>query len=135
MPKFFLLLFLIGVLVLHSSDSLKLCKRSPSWRLSGKVFPRDFYGQVKLIALLKASCPFCRQQARDMAKLKEELKKEHGISDVDFVIINAHERKSILEVDEFKEAAQSVHLVQDIEKMDVWRRYNGTTDDMLILDR
>ena len=42
---------------------LNICQRTSTWRLSGKTFPKDFPARVKFVALLRASCGFCRVQA------------------------------------------------------------------------
>lgn len=67
-----------------------------------------------------------------MAKLKRELA-EDGMSDIDFIIINHFEKDSIQQVEVFK-AVKTVDLFQDFEKANVWGRYKGLTDDMIITD-
>ena len=58
--KFLILCFILVKLI----SSLNICDRTPRWRLSGQRFPADFSGKLKLIALLAASCPFCRKQTK-----------------------------------------------------------------------
>ena len=60
---------------LNKADCLNQCEHSPRWRLNKVTFPNDFPGQVKFVALLKASCNFCRTQAKKFALFNSNLKK------------------------------------------------------------
>ena len=59
-------LFLVACvcLVVDHSVSLRACQKTPSWRLSGRSFPKAFSNHIKLVALLRASCGFCVSQAK-----------------------------------------------------------------------
>ena len=55
--------FLLVSILLKTTHSLEQCEHSPRWRVSGVTFPNQFPTKVKFVALLKASCNFCRTQA------------------------------------------------------------------------
>ncbi len=42
---------------------LNICQTTPTWRLSGTTFPRDYVGRLKVVALLRATCGFSQIQA------------------------------------------------------------------------
>lgn len=44
--------------------SLELCQKSSPWRLGNYSFYKSPQNHVKLIALLKSSCGFCKKQAQ-----------------------------------------------------------------------
>ncbi len=48
--------------------------------------------------------------------------------------MNSHEEDCIGNKDIFKEVT-NLTVLQDISKINVWKLYNGTTDDMLIFDK
>lgn len=54
----------LTTLLINIAKSYKQCQKSLRWTLNGKTFPYDFDGKVKLVAFLKASCKFCKQQAK-----------------------------------------------------------------------
>jgi hypothetical protein len=70
--KFFSIIFTIITLnsIINGSaapaTALKTCNKTKSWRLDGRMFPRDFTdgNKLKFVAFLQSSCPFCRTQAK-----------------------------------------------------------------------
>jgi hypothetical protein len=57
-----------------------------------------------------------------------------GFNNVTFLIVNSHEDDCIGNSHIFKEVT-NLPVLQDISKVNVWKLYNGTTDDMLIFDK
>ena len=66
------LLLLSAVLLVQSATPstkknlriVKPCEETPSWSLVGLNFPKDVSNsELKLVAFLKASCSFCRNQS------------------------------------------------------------------------
>jgi hypothetical protein len=59
-------LFSSIILIFFVNEALALnhCAISPRWRLPNITFPNDLAkSEVKLVAFLKASCGFCREQS------------------------------------------------------------------------
>ena len=153
--KHFLLFFLIITIsiIINSIYSLNICQKSPKWRLNGYQFPRNSTAHIKIVALLRSSCGFCKSQAKRLGELKNNLDKEvgfnnnivhkcisnfkpkkQGFNNITYLIVNSHEDDSIGK-SEILQRATNLPVLQDIEKINVWKMYNGTTDDMLIFDK
>ena len=56
------------------------------------------------------------------------------MTSVSFVIVNANDIESVRKAAAFKKKT-TVPIVQDIEKINVWERYLGLTDDILVFDK
>ena len=55
---------MIALLFFGKSKALNRCEVSPKWNLPNFSFPKDLSkSEIKLIAFLKSSCGFCRNQS------------------------------------------------------------------------
>ena len=62
MLKIILIIVCIFVL-LNQNLAIEFCQKSPPWRLNNYSFYRSEKVHIKLVALLKSSCGFCKKQA------------------------------------------------------------------------
>jgi hypothetical protein len=65
--KIFFLIFFHFILI-NKYLSIDFCQKSPPWRLNNYSFYKSEKSHVKLIALLKSSCGFCKKQAEKYFK-------------------------------------------------------------------
>lgn len=89
-----------------------------------------FTGKVTVVSLLAAWCPFCRSQAENMERMKQELLNE-GV-DANFVSVNS--------VDAYEDKDQllarcSFPVLQDTLAVTAWDLLGGVKDDIYVYDR
>jgi hypothetical protein len=57
----FMIIYIFGLL--NQNLSIEFCQKSPPWRLNNYSFYKSEKVHIKLVALLKSSCGFCKKQA------------------------------------------------------------------------
>lgn len=134
--KYFKFLILIFA-YLQLTNSLKQCATTPRWTLSGKKFPTSFAkSQVKVLAFLKASCGFCQTQMARLIDLQNELNALNNLN-VTIIVINSFDKDSYSKRKIFLDinANNTIQLVQDTNRLNIWDLYSVETDDMLVFDK
>uniref|UniRef100_A0A090X7U9 Putative selenoprotein p ixodes scapularis selenoprotein p n=1 Tax=Ixodes ricinus TaxID=34613 RepID=A0A090X7U9_IXORI len=109
-----------------------MCGQAEPWTVSGGYNPvMAARGNITLVALLKATRPFCLQQASSLEALLLKLR-ARNLSDVQFLVVNSLD--SAAEVREL-ERRVSFPVYQETANEPVWSVLEGDKDDVFIYDR